>query len=93
MCNLAVGIEHFPPTNVSMYSHAHITLHFLGNLLPDVLSIPKYKTNAFFCNPLPGSQSIPKYKTKNASYLDKLLACDIRVQLCVCKSNGTCTLR
>ena len=76
----------FHQKNVSMYSYAHIRLHFLGNLLPDVVSIPKYKINAFFLgNRLPGVLSIPTYKTKNASYLDKLLVCDIRVQLCVCK--------
>jgi hypothetical protein len=47
----------------------------------------------FFGNYLPDVVTIPTHKRENPSHTDKILVCDIVVQLCVCKSQDTGTFK
>ena len=47
----------------------------------------------FLGNYLPNVVTIPTHKRENPSHTDKILVCDIGVQLCVCKYQDTGTFK
>ena len=73
-CNSGVGIEYLLPIKVGYVFLCSICIPFLGNYLPNIVTIAMHKR-------------------ENPSHTDKILVCDVGVQLCVCKYQDTGTFK